>query len=83
MSRLDALAGVKGKNDKMYWTKIGSAWPAEKGVGYTLYLDYLPIARDEKGKCMIILREPSEKQEGAPQRAARPAPAAMDDDIPF
>lgn len=32
-----------GKGKKSFWTKIGGAWPHEKGQGLTVQLDALPV----------------------------------------
>ena len=40
---------------KAIWTRIGAAWSHEKGAGYSIRLDALPIDG------LIVLVEPSEK----------------------
>lgn len=92
--RLDALCGIKSRDgDKTYWTKVGVAFPNRKGGGYTLFLDYVPMRRDDEGRVAILLAEPRERDE-APRRRGRDddddrAPRGggkkddMDDDIPF
>ena len=40
---------------KAIWTRIGAAWAHEKGAGYSIRLDALPIDG------VIVLVEPSEK----------------------
>ena len=33
----------RGQGQKAIWTRLGAAWAFEKGTGYTLQLDALPI----------------------------------------
>ena len=61
---------VRESKGKSYFTKVGTAWPTQKGDGLMLYLDALPA----NGK--LILTAPKPKQEAAPEAA----PAAEDDD---
>ncbi len=35
---------VKGEGEKAYWTKIGAAWPTEKGRGFMLDFVAVPVA---------------------------------------
>lgn len=42
----------RGKDQKGFWCRIGAAWPHEKGNGFTLELDALPI----DGR--VVLMEP-------------------------
>ncbi|MBO9380053.1 hypothetical protein GG804_25115 [Sphingomonas histidinilytica] len=63
--RLDAMT-VREHNGKKYWTKLGSAFPARQGSGYTLVLDAIPASLD--GQYRIILTEPKpreDRQQGA------------------
>lgn len=43
-----------GAEKKVIWTRIGAAWPHEKGPGYSIRLDALPM-----DGC-IVLVEPAE-----------------------
>jgi hypothetical protein len=52
----------RGRNQKAIWTRIGAAWPHEKGNGFTITLDALPI----DGR--IVLTEP--KADDVPGSAA-------------
>jgi len=81
MDRLDALHGQEGRNGKTYWTRIGTAFRSKKGTGYTLYLDYVPVASKE-GKVQIALMVPKQRDE-APSRTNSPAASELDDDVPF
>jgi hypothetical protein len=38
-----AVKDPVGTQDKAVWTRIGAAWPHEKGQGYSLRLDALPV----------------------------------------
>ena len=97
--RFDIIAAVKGRDDKSYWTKIGVAFPSRKGSGFSIFLDYIPVARNEDGKLHLLMAEPKDfgdndrpkrrsRDDDPPDEDDRPArtkgkPADMDDDIPF
>jgi hypothetical protein len=51
----------RGRNQKAIWTRIGAAWPHEKGKGFTLELEANPI----DGR--VVCTEP--KSDEAPQPA--------------
>jgi hypothetical protein len=53
----------RGRNRPSIWTKIGAAWPHEKGSGFTLELDALPV----DGRIVLTEPKPDEAQEPAPQ----------------
>ncbi len=55
MERLDALT-VRESNGKSYWTKIGVAFPAKEGAGFTVLLDAMPAPVE--GQFKVLLREP-------------------------
>lgn len=55
MERLEAMT-VRESNGKSYWTKIGVAFPAKQGEGYTVLLDAMPAPVE--GQFKILLREP-------------------------
>jgi hypothetical protein len=42
----------RGRKQKAIWTRIGAAWPHEKGNGFTIELDAFPV----DGR--IVLTEP-------------------------
>lgn len=48
----------RNRSGKPYWTKIGGAWPNEKG-GYNIELNAMPI------EPQIILLPPREANEGS------------------
>lgn len=52
---LIAVTGKKRKNGKMTWTRIGRAYPHDKGSGLTLVLDAKPTSS------RIYLRELDER----------------------
>lgn len=33
----------RGKTQKAIWTRIGAAWPHEKGIGFTIELEAVPV----------------------------------------
>ena len=85
MSRMDVIVG-RESNGKTYWTKIGSAWPSEKG-GFSITLDALPLPNAE-GVCRMLAVEPKPRDEAPAQSNSARAKqarggAGIDDDIPF
>lgn len=96
MSRLDAMIARDWTDSsgatKTQWTRIGTAFPARQGEGYTITFDALPLPslnRDGKLECRVMLRPP------LPKDGDRAAPARnggggrggfrddLDDDVPF
>lgn len=75
MERLDAMT-VRESNGKSYWTKIGVAFPAKQGEGWTVLLDAMPAPTE--GQFKILLREPLPPRDQQGQRQ----PAELDDEIP-
>ncbi len=76
--RLDALC-VRESNDKSFFTRIGVAFPAKQGPGWTVLLDAMPASTD--GQFKIVLREPLPPRDG--QRATTPAASRdLDDEVP-
>jgi hypothetical protein len=79
--RYDICTPRKGKDDKTFWTRIGTAWEGDKGI--QLVFDALPLP-DAEGRCVANLFEPKEKgstPHQQPQSSGR-ASAYIDDDIP-
>jgi hypothetical protein len=81
--RLDALV-VREYTDaqgetRASFTKIGTAFAAKNGPGYTLVLDALPMPtmyRDGKLSCRVLLKEPQPRdgqQQGGQRQQQRPA----------
>ena len=93
MSRLDAMIATdyttSTGDNKTRWTKIGTAWPAKQGPGYSITLDALPLqsmSRDGKLECRILLREPLPARDDAPRGGRQQAPAGreeLNDEVPF
>ncbi len=75
--RLDAMT-VRESNDKSFWTKIGVAFPAKQGAGWTVLLDAMPAPVE--GQFKILLREPLPPREQAAQRPQ--TSRDLDDSIP-
>lgn len=48
---------VEGDGESSYWTKIGAAWPARDGKGFSVRMSALPL----DGR--VILREPRASDE--------------------
>ena len=80
-TRFDICTPRKGKDDKTFWTRIGTAWQNEKGI--QLVFDALPLP-DAEGRCVANLFEPRDNsQRAAPQAPSRQEMRAeLDDDIP-
>lgn len=84
-TRYDICCPRKGKDDKTFWHRIGTAWQGDKGI--QLVFDSLPIP-DSEGRCVANLFEPKPRDGGgfggsAPRgNSNNPAPD-LDDDIPF
>lgn len=87
--RYDMCTPRKGKDDKTFWTRIGTAWENDKGI--QLVFDALPIP-DAEGRCVANLFEPRDGQARSASRdqadardrgGQRPAYDDLDDDIPF
>jgi len=83
--RFDISAPRKGKDDKTYWTKIGTAWQNDKG-GIQLVFDALPIP-DSEGRVVASLFEPKPREQAQGNQSGGwtgKAPADdLNDDIPF
>ena len=78
-NRWDVMAPRKGKDDKTFWHRVGTAWQGDKGI--SIPFDSLPLA-DDKGRVAVFLFEPREK----PATGGKPAAKGggdLDDEIPF
>ncbi len=53
----------RGRNQKAIWTRIGAAWPHEKGKGFTIELDAFPV----DGRLVLTEPKPDDKGEGEAQ----------------
>lgn len=49
----------RGKNQKAIWTRIGVAWAHEKGNGYSLELEAVPVNFDGR----LVLMPPRNEKE--------------------
>lgn len=85
--RYDICAPRKGKDDKTFWHRIGTAWEGDKGI--QLVFDALPLP-DSEGRCVANLFEPKPRDgdgsRGAPAQAGRHANAdtpSWGEDPPF
>ena len=69
------------------WVKLGKAWPAKNGNGFSLDFSALPIPtlKDGKLETRVLLREPLPPRDGYAASPARAAPTsratAFDDDL--
>lgn len=88
--RYDICVPRKGRDDKTYWTKIGTAWEGDKGT--QLVFDALPLP-DGEGRCVANLFEPKPREtDGGGRRQSadadradargRSLPNDLDDEIP-
>lgn len=57
--RLDAVS-VRESNGKSYFTRIGVAFPAKKGEGYSVLLDAMPAPVDGQFKILLMVPKPRE-----------------------
>lgn len=81
--RYDICTPRKGRDDKTFWTRIGTAWENEKGI--QLVFDALPLP-DNEGRCVANLfepRKPDGSRGGATNRSEPPLREALDDEIPY
>lgn len=80
-TRFDICTPRKGKDDKTFWTRIGTAWQSDKGI--QLVFDALPIP-DSEGRCVANLFEPRPREGGQGGQQPRGAnnSFATDDDLP-
>lgn len=77
-ARLDAMS-AREKDGKTYWNRIGVAFPAKQGPGWTIYLDSIPAPTDGQFKIMLMEPKPREGGSAPSERSA----ASGDEDIPF
>lgn len=83
--RFDICTPRKGKDDRTFWTRIGTAWQNEKGI--QLVFDALPLP-DAEGRCVANLFEPRENNRSPEQAQGRASPQPafaddLDDQVPF
>ena len=76
--RMNISTPRKGKDDKTYWTNIGTAWFNDNG-GIQLVFDALPIP-DSEGRVVANLFEPKPREQT--QTGQRTPQPAYDDDVP-
>lgn len=62
IQRYDVLSPRQGKEGKIWWIRIGAAFPAKDGgSGFTIALDALPIP-DKDGKVFLKVAEPKQDE---------------------
>lgn len=88
MTRYDLISPRPRKDGKTFWTKIGAAFPRDKG-GFSLTFDALPLP-DAEGRVTLLMTEPKERQQQGdhqPRDHAREVremeQSVMGDEIPF
>ena len=74
--RMNIATPRKGKDDKTYWTNIGTAWFNDNG-GIQLVFDALPIP-DGEGRVVANLFEPRERTDAPRQQTQQPADFGAD-----
>lgn len=72
---------VKGKEDKTYWNRCGTAFPMKQGDGFNIILDAIPTAT-ENGQIRLSMFPPKPKDETARESGAKRS-FELDDEIPF
>jgi hypothetical protein len=80
-TRKDIMTPRKGRDDKTYWTRIGTAWFNDNG-GIQLVFDALPIP-DSEGRVVANLFDPKPREAQVPAGALRREVDALDDDVVF
>lgn len=78
--RFDIMTPRKSRDDKTFWTKIGTAWQNDKG-GIQLVFDALPLP-DSEGRCVANLFEPKPRDGQASTSRAAPS-QDIDDEVPW
>jgi hypothetical protein len=68
-TRLDAMS-AREKDGKTYWNKVGVAFPAKQGPGWTVYLDSIPAPVDGQFKIMLMAPKPRDGLSGGSQGGA-------------
>lgn len=66
--RFDIMTPRKGRDDKTFWTRIGTAWQGDKGI--QLVFDALPIP-DNEGRVVANLFEPRDRDGGGQRQQSR------------
>lgn len=80
-TRFDICTPRKGRDDKTYWTKIGTAWQSDKGI--QLVFEALPLP-DSEGRCVANLFEPKPRDgQAKPTKQADAWGGDIDDEIGF
>jgi len=64
VERLSVLSPRPRKDGKTYWLNIGTAFKSKDGSGWDVLFDAIPLT-DDKGKCVVMLRPPKERDDGA------------------
>lgn len=78
-TRFDICTPRKGRDDKTYWTRIGTAFQGDKGI--QLIFDALPLP-DSEGRVVANLFEPRESNGGQRQQS-RQTEDELSDSVPF
>lgn len=83
--RYDIMSPRKGRDDKTYWTRLGTAFQNDKG-GIQLVFDALPIP-DSEGRVVASLFEPKPREQAQGNQGGGgwhgKAPEDDGDGIPF
>lgn len=67
MTRYDLVSPRPRKDGKIFWQKIGAAFPSDKG-GYSLVFDALPLA-DAEGRVAVMMWEAKPREERSDRRS--------------
>ena len=83
--RYDICTPRKGKDDRTFWHRIGTAWEGDKGI--QLVFDSLPFP-DADGRCVANLFESKARDDAQRQTGGNGGPRAsardeLSDVIPF
>lgn len=79
----ELLTARPGKEGKVWWSRIGSMFPAKDGNGYSIILDAYPLP-DKEGRVSCIAREPKPREQPAQSGGyAGNLSHQLDDEVPF
>lgn len=68
-------------NEKTTFLKVGVAFPMRDKDGFNVTLEAIPLPTSEGVRLMLM--PPRDDKQPTPQRGSRPAPAGLDEEIPF
>lgn len=72
------------RKDKTFWTRVGTAFPAKSGEGFSIEFDALPLP-DKEGRVSVIVRPPKPKEAPPAESGSsyQPLGEQLSDEVPF